>query len=402
MAEADDEELIEQISKLNILESNGKTCTVCYDEKNDICKCNMNACQSYICSGCLLEYLKVCYDNNHLPMCIMQGGCKGSYDETSLSNQLIIVKHEYRRFLLKWYVENSKDILSFTIDVEKARAEIIKNKTQFINERMPRAIKACADIIFRKEMKSGDAAIKRELDRRRQKSKEMIKKLTTEEDRPISNSCINPLCKGIIVDNKCNVCGLVRCDQCKEVKLNDHVCNPDILESIKSISGECCACPKCNAMINRSYGCSDMQCTYCGQYFTYNPGGIGTANERNSNYHYNAKKRDFSTYEKGSLIRELNLVGDMHTDIVSTISRLEDELDIDQLKITTIYSEKLAKYADRLREFTPTNDVETELYDTNLQVFSEEYASLLRRHLHAIYIADRLNEIIAKIITGIL
>ena len=82
--------------------------------------------------------------------------------------------------------------------------------------------------------------------------------------------CINSSCEGRLSDKyQCRVCKIVVCSECKEIKLENHVCEKTSVESIELIKKETKPCPKCAVPIYRASGCQDMYCTNCKIYFNW-------------------------------------------------------------------------------------------------------------------------------------
>ncbi len=112
------------------------------------------------------------------------------------------------------------------------------------------------------------------------------------EPRPLSSFLHNitfpcPIhnCRGIISDDSCNICGNIFCVDCREVIRNgSHVCNPNILASVRAILQNSHPCPKCATPISKISGCDQMFCTQCHTTFSWNTGSIITHNIHNPHY----------------------------------------------------------------------------------------------------------------------
>lgn len=83
-------------------------------------------------------------------------------------------------------------------------------------------------------------------------------------------------CKGFLKDSRCNICQKLFCNECQEVKSDEHVCNPDILASIKLIKAEknVKPCPGCGVGVNKLDGCDHMWCIMCKTGFSWNTGKV--------------------------------------------------------------------------------------------------------------------------------
>lgn len=114
--------------------------------------------------------------------------------------------------------------------------------------------------------------------------------------------CPKNMCRGFVIRGKCGVCMDTICVHCREVHSNGHVCNKDVLESVRAINTECRNCPQCATMIYRTEGCQHMKCTACNSHFDWETGRLLAAS---SNHHYdnvaafstNVVRRDLTVSE---------------------------------------------------------------------------------------------------------
>lgn len=86
--------------------------------------------------------------------------------------------------------------------------------------------------------------------------------------------CQVDYCKGFIgFDYKCKVCKTLICKECNEIITeDDHNCDKEILENVKSIRSETKNCPSCSVPIYKIIGCNVMFCTHCGYTFDWHTG----------------------------------------------------------------------------------------------------------------------------------
>jgi len=110
-------------------------------------------------------------------------------------------------------------------------------------------------------------------------SKKFIRKCPTEN------------CKGFLSEDwKCGLCEKQICKKCNEEQLENHVCDPDIVKTMKLINKDTRACPKCGILISRVDGCNQMWCTDCHTGFDWRTGTIVTGRIHNPHY-FEFKKR---------------------------------------------------------------------------------------------------------------
>ncbi len=98
-------------------------------------------------------------------------------------------------------------------------------------------------------------------------------------------------CRGFLNDEMyCSLCEKTFCEHCNEEKENDHVCNPDLVKTMKLINKDTKPCPKCATMISKIDGCSQMWCTQCHTAFDWRTGRIEVGRVHNPHY-FEFKKR---------------------------------------------------------------------------------------------------------------
>lgn len=65
------------------------------------------------------------------------------------------------------------------------------------------------------------------------------------------------------MDGVCERCEHVTCMECGQSSYPGHVCDPNLASSIREISRNCKACPRCRVPTFRSEGCTVMWCSHC-------------------------------------------------------------------------------------------------------------------------------------------
>ena len=74
--------------------------------------------------------------------------------------------------------------------------------------------------------------------------------------REFIRQCPNNNCRGFLSKNLyCELCHIHACSSCREIKNENHICNPDTLETIKLMQKDTKPCPKCATMIFKIEGC---------------------------------------------------------------------------------------------------------------------------------------------------
>lgn len=115
------------------------------------------------------------------------------------------------------------------------------------------------------------------------------KKKTSKKQQFIRH-CPQSDCRGYLSTQwKCGLCETSVCPKCHGIKANakastiaptneananteEHVCDPEMLESANAIRNETRSCPKCSTPIYRISGCYQMWCTVCNTGFDWTNG----------------------------------------------------------------------------------------------------------------------------------
>lgn len=104
-------------------------------------------------------------------------------------------------------------------------------------------------------------------------------------------------CKGFLNEEYfCGLCTNTFCKQCNEMDTDTHICDPELVKTIKLLNKDSKSCPKCGTGIHKTSGCSQMWCINCHTAFDWRSGEIVTG--RIHNPHFIEFKR------KGGVSRE--------------------------------------------------------------------------------------------------
>ena len=176
-------------------------------------------------------------------------------------------------------------------------------------------------------------------DRRIAELENLISGLITERGRPTTvkrefvRKCGDSECRGFLSTRwKCGVCEKSTCQECHEIKSDDHVCDANCVATIKLLKADTRDSPGCQASIFKIDGCDQMWCTQCKTGFSWNTGKIEM---KLHNPHYYEWRR-----QNGGLDREPGdmqcgdvLGADMVTQIISEFRRhpLADEKSIESI-----------------------------------------------------------------------
>src|SRR3989304_299974 len=102
-------------------------------------------------------------------------------------------------------------------------------------------------------------------------------------------------CRGFVKQELCGMCKSSVCNNCHELKKNNHTCDANILNTIKSLCKDTKECPKCKTLIFRISGCNHMCCTYCKTHFDWETNKILHTSSNNKYNNQLAIGQEFRT-----------------------------------------------------------------------------------------------------------
>jgi hypothetical protein len=247
-------------------------CNVCTENYNRTnrkivtCSCNYSACRQ-----CIKNYLE--YGVNE-PHCM---SCKNTWDRSFMTSAF------EKSYLTKQYRDYRQKVLY-------ERELLLMPATQVVVKNRIKREKINSEIA---EIREAIDHLKREL---YIKEKE-LKTTTDSSGRIFSSKCPNDNCLGFLSNDgdiklKCGLCDTKVCAKCREElsrsQLDQHACNPHILENIKAMEIDCRNCPKCDIVIYKIDGCEQMFCTPefggCGIAFDWKTLKITTRGIHNPHY----------------------------------------------------------------------------------------------------------------------
>jgi len=124
---------------------------------------------------------------------------------------------------------------------------------------------------------------------------------STIEVRKFVHKCPTDNCKGFLSENwYCGLCTNYFCEECNDVRSDDHVCDPDTVKTMELIKRDSKPCPKCGILIHRTDGCAQMWCTSCHCVFDWRTGEIDTGRIHNPHF-IQFKRETHSSREHGDI-----------------------------------------------------------------------------------------------------
>ena len=110
---------------------------------------------------------------------------------------------------------------------------------------------------------------------------------TDTEKKTFVRKCPVENCRGFLSTRwKCQICENNICPDCNEIKHGDeHVCDPNNVETVALLKKDTKPCPKCGTMIFKISGCSQMWCPDCHTAFDWNTMRIEMGRIHNPHYY---------------------------------------------------------------------------------------------------------------------
>lgn len=87
---------------------------------------------------------------------------------------------------------------------------------------------------------------------------------------------------------KCTSCNQKICEHCETVideDTTDHVCDKEVLATLKFLKQDTKECPSCSTRIHKISGCDQMWCTKCHKAFSWERGTVDDGNIHNPHYY---------------------------------------------------------------------------------------------------------------------
>lgn len=137
----------------------------------------------------------------------------------------------------------------------------------------------------REEIKKKEALIKKLTEEIHVMHKEIqTLSASTIRHKEIVKRCPNTNCRGFISDQMCGLCKTIVCSECLEIKIDEHTCLIENIESIRQIKKDTKNCPNCYVPIFKSNGCDQMWCVKCNVAFDWKTGRLEQGIIHNPHY----------------------------------------------------------------------------------------------------------------------
>lgn len=122
-----------------------------------------------------------------------------------------------------------------------------------------------------------------------QEKKAMVYRNKTDiitERKKFVHKCPVEGCKGFLSTRwKCDLCDNIICQDCNEIKTEEHQCDPGGVETMKLIKKDTKPCPSCGTVIFKISGCDQMWCIECKSAFSWITGRLEMGVVHNPHYY---------------------------------------------------------------------------------------------------------------------
>ena len=254
-------------------------CNVCCEtvDEDDIISCS---CGFESCEDCIKRYILGTTREPHCMNC--KTGWTMSFLIKNLGKKWVNGngKKEYRTHMKKTILEREKSRIPETLANLQRQKEEYEHKKKATEE--ARALM--------KELEEKRTNLNKELravDNLIYQTRESINIIMKGESKIKAPTFVCPCpdntCRGMVESKKyaCCQCEKQLCRKCREEKLKDHECDPEILKNVKFLSSDTKPCPKCATAIHKIEGCDQMFCTQCKTAFSWRSGEIDTGTIHN-------------------------------------------------------------------------------------------------------------------------
>lgn len=290
------EDDIEEKSK----QKDRKECFVCCSKKLNHITCPF--CNAYACNDCNEKYIL----STPNPKCM---SCNKEWNYEFLRNNFTksFMNNKYKKYKENLLFDIEKSLLPETQIAVQNRKSIYKKLDDVLNQidelelvltNLNRIKTTLQHYVKYDDFNGMSRFLNDENGEMKNKNDEGEEK---KERRNFIKPCPSDNCRGFLSSQyKCGLCECKVCPDCHEIlpkndneekkssneskQKEEHKCNPETVQTIKSLQKECKNCPKCGTFIYKISGCNMMFCTSCHTAFDWKTGEIETRNIHNPHY----------------------------------------------------------------------------------------------------------------------
>jgi len=242
------------------------SCNICVEKFNKTNRCKVTCkCDYEACRSCIKTYLLDKTEDAH---CM---SCKVGWDRAfiSMSFEKSFMQKSFRNHREQILIERELGMLQATQPyVER---EIKLEKLNVAMEQLR--------IKYQQEQQALQGEIY------------AVSGNTTVERKKFVRKCPSNFCHGFLSSAlKCELCENFACGDCREVtgktteEREEHVCDAQIVESVKFLDKDSKPCPKCASLTFKIIGCDQMFCVECHTPWDWKSGRIVTGQIHNPHY----------------------------------------------------------------------------------------------------------------------
>lgn len=250
-------------------------CPICISKmtKSRVTECAI--CEYKCCSSCLTKYLTSIPDDANCPNC----RCLLSYERLLEMLPATIVNNQLKNHRKNVLFERQMALMAST--ASKVDIEVLnRQKMSQINDLR----------VARTKLQQTLNDIDLEINRLR------VAPVLSTAKREFMHRCARPDCNGFLNSSwRCMSCSEFTCSSCGCVRLENHVCDKDNVESFQSIKRDCRRCPSCATYTYKTSGCDQMFCMGCHKPWSWSTGRVINGTIHNPHF-YEWQRQGGSAY----------------------------------------------------------------------------------------------------------
>lgn len=250
-------------------------CQICYT-RGLIIPCKI--CEEKACKTCIRKFIM---DNNTNESKCMY--CSSTYNWGTLIDML------GKTFINGEYTKHFNEV------IVKSHTQNLHNFQKKVNDQIERTR-------LEKELKSLTTQMK-EIKEKIRDVKHQLSHIDSDIKDVTKRPCSDKNCNGYLDLNwTCVSCSTETCSKCLEIKEFEHVCDENVINTIKLLNKDTKSCPRCSFAISKIDGCDQMFCTSCHTAFSWKTGLVDES--RIHNPHYYEYLRSIRTSSNDDIPRE--------------------------------------------------------------------------------------------------
>lgn len=226
------------------------SCPVCIESYNRTIRkeAECQYCHYSVCRSCLQQYL---LNTTEDPHCM---SCKKKWNREILDE---LISKAFRNTTFK----KRREVLL----LEREKALLPATQREAYRQKRTKELTS-----LKRELNAQLRAINEEYYTLNQENTSVVRQRSFTIHCPVQN------CRGYVSAGEwtCGTCNIHACRECFAVKEEGHQCQPDAVETARTLRAETRSCPSCSTLIYRISGCDQMWCTQCHTAFNWRTGQV--------------------------------------------------------------------------------------------------------------------------------